>query len=400
MNPQELIPLLRRERSDIAVPVVVSRQKSVAAAAAALALGVVIGATVAAIWAERTHARERDQLRSSIALADRYAQELSRATHSLAASDFAGGAPRPADAESAVAPSQAAASSPVLATQTPEASAQATDEAAAQSSAEPASQGLPPQPVQTAAQPPAQPPATVAPPQSAEKPAPAVPPQPPKVEERPQKSEPAKDKPKESVVVRTTMAAASISELGPDFVRFRSGGLYRVGQVLPSGARLMYVDAAAGRLVTSQKTLQLTDYKPPTRTRTAEPKPEPVSSASAPGAATPASGSGQSGARSVAPAPPAASIAAPAAQAAPIGPTASQRMPPAVSGAQQVVTVTPQQANIAAIDASGVRFMSGRTVGVGEVFPSGERLLHVVPGEGKIVTDRRTIFLRNPEASN
>jgi len=55
------------------------------------------------------------------------------------------------------------------------------------------------------------------------------------------------------------------------------------------------------------------------------------------------------------------------------------------------------QANIAAIDPSGVRFRSGRSVGVGETFPSGEKLLSVSPSEAKIVTDKRVILLKAPQ---
>ena len=76
-------------------------------------------------------------------------------------------------------------------------------------------------------------------------------------------------------------------------------------------------------------------------------------------------------------------------------PVSARPAPPLTNSAQPVVTVSFEQANIAAIDASGVRFRSGRSVGVGEVFPSGERLLHVVPSEGKVVTDRRIIFLKD-----
>lgn len=79
----------------------------------------------------------------------------------------------------------------------------------------------------------------------------------------------------------------------------------------------------------------------------------------------------------------------------PVPPAAA--VPPVVlSPTPEVVTVTPQQANVAAIDAAGVRFNGGKTVAIGDVFPSGERLISVAPSEGRIVTDRRVIMLKMP----
>lgn len=51
------------------------------------------------------------------------------------------------------------------------------------------------------------------------------------------------------------------------------------------------------------------------------------------------------------------------------------------------------QAGIASLGGTEVRFASGRVVTIGEVFPSGEKLLSVDPGRQRIVTDKRTIVL-------
>jgi hypothetical protein len=61
--------------------------------------------------------------------------------------------------------------------------------------------------------------------------------------------------------------------------------------------------------------------------------------------------------------------------------------------ASAVVRISPEQANIEALTGQSVRFRSGRVVERGDLFPSGERLVNVVPAEGKIVTDRRVIIL-------
>ena len=58
--------------------------------------------------------------------------------------------------------------------------------------------------------------------------------------------------------------------------------------------------------------------------------------------------------------------------------------------------ITLEQAGISGIDTTSVRFKSGRQISVGGEFPSGEKLVSVSPGEGKIVTDRRTILLAKP----
>jgi hypothetical protein len=68
-------------------------------------------------------------------------------------------------------------------------------------------------------------------------------------------------------------------------------------------------------------------------------------------------------------------------------PTAANTPTPAIS---------MEQAGISGVDASGIQFKSGRRVLIGELFPSGEKLISALPGEGKIVTDRRTILLAKP----
>lgn len=67
---------------------------------------------------------------------------------------------------------------------------------------------------------------------------------------------------------------------------------------------------------------------------------------------------------------------------------------PAVGEATPSVTL--EQAGIAGIDTASVRFKSGRQISVGGEFPSGEKLISVSPGDGKIVTDRRIILLAKP----
>ncbi|TAL65766.1 MAG: hypothetical protein EPN79_11340 [Burkholderiaceae bacterium] len=60
--------------------------------------------------------------------------------------------------------------------------------------------------------------------------------------------------------------------------------------------------------------------------------------------------------------------------------------------------VTKAEAGIASLAASGVNFTSGRHVGVGDVFPSGEKLISVDPAIGEIITSRRRIVVsdKNP----
>lgn len=55
--------------------------------------------------------------------------------------------------------------------------------------------------------------------------------------------------------------------------------------------------------------------------------------------------------------------------------------------------VSMQQAGIAGLNQAAVHFVSGRVVQVGSTFPSGETLLSVDPGQGRIVTDRRVIVV-------
>ena len=62
-----------------------------------------------------------------------------------------------------------------------------------------------------------------------------------------------------------------------------------------------------------------------------------------------------------------------------------------------VMSVTLEQAGIAGLDGSSVRFKSGRQVSVGGEFPSGEKLISVSPQDGKIVTDKRVITLAKPQ---
>lgn len=78
--------------------------------------------------------------------------------------------------------------------------------------------------------------------------------------------------------------------------------------------------------------------------------------------------------------------------------SASPAAAPAASGAQTaatsaVVRITPEQANIESLTGQSVHFRSGRVIARGDLFPSGERLVNVIPSEGKIVTDRRVIIL-------
>lgn len=87
---------------------------------------------------------------------------------------------------------------------------------------------------------------------------------------------------------------------------------------------------------------------------------------------------------------PAPEVAAPATAAQP------SAIPAVAPGAIEVVSA--QQANIAALQSNGVRFMSGRFVAVGETFPSGEKLLRVLPAQGRIITDRRTIQIKEAQA--
>lgn len=74
----------------------------------------------------------------------------------------------------------------------------------------------------------------------------------------------------------------------------------------------------------------------------------------------------------------------------------SQGPRPPGPAAPAAAPITLEQAGISGIDTASVRFKSGRQVNIGGEFPSGEKLLSVNPGEGKIVTDRRTILLAKP----
>ena len=211
-------------------------------------------------------------------------------------------------------------------------------------------------------------------------------------------------------VVRMTLAQASIKTLASGAVTFRSGSTYNVGERLPSGALLLAVDAASGRIVTDRRIIVLVDWSgaPQEAARSAGPSstaaasvPQQSSAAAASEAALVAPKLGQDPAQAQtqqvqatvqAQAPtatPIAEAAAPAAGAqAPAGPVV-------VQGSIEVVSA--QQANIAALQSNGVRFMSGRFVAVGETFPSGEKLLRVLPSQGRIITDRRTIQIKEAQ---
>jgi hypothetical protein len=75
---------------------------------------------------------------------------------------------------------------------------------------------------------------------------------------------------------------------------------------------------------------------------------------------------------------------------------APQPATPAAASTPSSPAISMEQAGISGIDTSGIQFKSGRRVLVGELFPSGEKLISSLPGEGKIVTDRRTILLAKP----
>lgn len=73
---------------------------------------------------------------------------------------------------------------------------------------------------------------------------------------------------------------------------------------------------------------------------------------------------------------------------------------PARIAIPSTVNTTFEQAGIAGMDTAGVEFRSGRRIAVGGDFPSGERLISVDPGTGRIVTDKRVIVLKPTEASH
>lgn len=87
--------------------------------------------------------------------------------------------------------------------------------------------------------------------------------------------------------------------------------------------------------------------------------------------------------------------------AAPTAPSPAASVSPAPAlTASPIATTAPitlEQAGITGIDATGIRFKSGRQVSVGGEFPTGEKLLSVNPADGRIVTDRRVIVLTRPQ---
>lgn len=55
--------------------------------------------------------------------------------------------------------------------------------------------------------------------------------------------------------------------------------------------------------------------------------------------------------------------------------------------------VSSAKAGIKKLDADAVEFLSGRRVRVGEIFPSGEKLLNVDPSTGRIITNQRQLII-------
>ncbi|MCX8018467.1 MAG: hypothetical protein N2690_11290, partial [Rhodocyclaceae bacterium] len=221
-------------------------------------------------------------------------------------------------------------------------------------------------------------------------------------------------KPSRVEVVRMTLEQAAIKTLSSAALTFRSGATFKVGERLPSGALLLAVDAASGRIVTDRRIIALVDWPGAAKTSTAVPPavpqgaagasreaslqggpsgssvPTPQPSAQAGDAVAAASRPAQASAQVPLSAAPAPEVAAPATAAQP------SAIPAVAPGAIEVVSA--QQANIAALQSNGVRFMSGRFVAVGETFPSGEKLLRVLPAQGRIITDRRTIQIKEAQA--
>jgi hypothetical protein len=56
--------------------------------------------------------------------------------------------------------------------------------------------------------------------------------------------------------------------------------------------------------------------------------------------------------------------------------------------------VTKEEAGLSEVQTSGVTFKSGRRVGVGDTFPSGEKLISVDPVLGEIITSKRRIVIK------
>lgn len=316
--------------------VVVSRGRCTALCAAAFLLGAAMGAAAALAWGHQRVEQSSQQARQALALAAMYLEDL------VAAQDNVVGAQAPQEekkAQDATTPARAEG---------------AADEHVSKQAAASA-----PRPVHAA-------------------------------------SSPAN--PMRVEVVRMTREQASVATLASGAVTFRSGVTYKVGDRLPSGAMLLAVDASNGRIVTDRRIIALSDWAGMLeRAQTNLPAP----------------GEGRlpspSMSKEVAAREPASSSAANPAVASPTSPAIPQATTPSMAphavqsgavsaGGAGVEVVSAQQANIAAIQNNGVRFMSGRFVAVGEAFPSGEKLLRVLPAEGRIITDRRTIQIKEAQA--
>lgn len=320
----------------------VSRPRALAIAVVSGVSGAALGGAVALWWAQQGSAQQAAQLRASASLAQRYAQDWARM---LAGDVFADRCTSPAQSE------------PVASTAHPDAPRNAREDTRPEGLAN--------------AREPAQPKAAVG------------------------------GDTGHVPVVRLSSRAASIARLQPGAVQFASGSTYRVGDVLPSGAKLLAVDPEAARVVTDRRVIVLTDYgakaaapvgAPAVAQKPAEQSVQvmgaqaPASPSSMPAhtqAATPSVASG-------APEKPQATSSSSAGAPAAAAPTSAVAM----EAGKPVFMVTPEQANVAGMDAASVRFRSGRIVRVGETFATGERLEQLVPSQGKIVTDRRVIYLK------
>ena len=156
-----------------------------------------------------------------------------------------------------------------------------------------------------------------------------------------------------------------------------------------SGAAVATAAASGPALSTAAVQTVATRSQAPAGSATAQ---EPRSSVALPArpteAAKPAAASrpvsADTGATSPTPAP------TPAETSPPSAPAAAQA-PATKNPAEQHIALA--QAGIASLGGAEVRFASGRVVTIGEVFPSGEKLLSVDPGRQRIVTDKRTIVL-------
>lgn len=213
--------------------------------------------------------------------------------------------------------------------------------------------------------------------------------------------------------VRLQRTQVGVRSMTADMLEFNSGRRVRVGQALPSGAQLLALDPIQGVIETSERTIEMPDWGSWVEANRRSPAQQPARAmvqAPLPGSTVAAAPPVAPSAAVAVPRPPAAaqstsSTVVPAGAvsvpvlvpaAAPAAPTAAAAAPATESSsvnASAVVRISPEQANIEALTGQSVRFRSGRVVERGELFPSGERLLNVVPSEGKIITDRRVIIL-------